>query len=575
MLKFDIFAKINTKLLPMKAHYFLYNLATGPIIANLSIIARQKGFSSTIVGVLLTALYLVATIAKPVFGWLSDHFKIHKFIFILMQGITALTFFCVYFIPSFTNQVTVNSNENSTELYFCPKEPIWDNCLKERIEQYKIKIFKCNLYCKPEIWMKDKICQYSDDDINCHSKFKPFKHEIYLDMETIEKDSSCIIMKEFKNTLVLNNSMTTFYSDAALFAKFYEINCEATCEDDFLKGTLANKGTMSDDEILKQYQFWLFCGLLLIGYSSNSVVISMADTICFDLLGEDSHLYGRQRMWDAVGWGVAAVLIGTIIDGISGNSVFKDYTIVYFFCLVIILMNMLCSLKLEYTQPVKSKSILKDVGKLFKSAKIFTFFCWCCLAGFFSAVIWNFVFWHLEELSDQIGQNDCGSNYIKTLEGIDLLFQCLIGEIPFFFFAGYIIKKIGSINCMHITFAAFTIRFFYYSALLNPWWVLPIEALNGLTYGLLYATMTTYVNIIAPPGTEATLQGFVGALFEGVGISLGNFAAGTLFNIFGGHYAFLIFGITSASALAIHILVHMIFNWYEKNKKPSNEVIKP
>ncbi|XP_055373889.1 major facilitator superfamily domain-containing protein 6-B-like [Condylostylus longicornis] len=284
----------------------------------------------------------------------------------------------------------------------------------------------------------------------------------------------------------------------------------------------------------------------------------MADTICFDLLGENSHLYGRQKVFDSIGVGLSSVTVGVAIDLISGHSLFKNYTIMYFFCLVSLSFNMMSSTRLNFTQSKKSKNIIKDVGKLFKLVKITTYFCWCCFAGIFSAVIWNFLLWHLEELSDEITQNECGGNYIKTIEGLCIFVQTCIGEIPVFFLSGYFLKKFGHVNCMHIIIGAFVTRFFYYSILSNPWWVLPIESLNGITYGLMSATMASYANYIAEPGMEATIQGLVGAFFEGVGISIGNFAAGTLFEFIGGSTVFAIYGSIGSIALIIHILIHIL-----------------
>jgi len=40
----------------------------------------------------------------------------------------------------------------------------------------------------------------------------------------------------------------------------------------------------------------------------------------------------------------------------------------------------------------------------------------------------------------------------------------------------------------------------------NPWYILPIELMNGVTFGLFYATMASYASIVAPPGTDATMQ---------------------------------------------------------------------
>lgn len=50
------------------------------------------------------------------------------------------------------------------------------------------------------------------------------------------------------------------------------------------------------------------------------------------------------------------------------------------------------------------------------------------------------------------------------------------------------------------------IRLCLYSFLTNPWWVLPIEFLQGMTFGICYSAMAMYANVVAPNGTAATLQ---------------------------------------------------------------------
>ena len=106
---------------------------------------------------------------------------------------------------------------------------------------------------------------------------------------------------------------------------------------------------------------------------------------------------------------------------------------------------------------------------------------------------------------------------MKLLEGLIMGVQCFGGELPFFFLSGPIIKRLGHINAMTLVIAVFGFRFILYYSVTNPWCFLPIELLNGLTFGIFYATMTSYAHIVAPPGTEATMQGIVGASFEGIG----------------------------------------------------------
>lgn len=60
-----------------------------------------------------------------------------------------------------------------------------------------------------------------------------------------------------------------------------------------------------------------------------------------------------------------------------------------------------------------------------------------------------------------------------------------------------------------------SIRFFLYSVVTNPWWVLPVELFSA-TYGLFYSAMTSHASLVAPPGSKATVLGLVDASF-GIG----------------------------------------------------------
>lgn len=167
--------------------------------------------------------------------------------------------------------------------------------------------------------------------------------------------------------------------------------------------------------------------------------------------------------------------------------------------------------------------MMKDLGVLFLSLPVIIFFIWCIVIGLCTALIWNFLFWHLENLADEgydiikfivsitltipLQFHRCNNTtWMKTLQGLAMGIQCFGGELPFFFLSGWILKKIGHINAMSLVLIGFGVRFLLYSVLSNPWWVLPIELLNGITFGLFYSTMASYASIVAPIGTEATLQ---------------------------------------------------------------------
>lgn len=100
--------------------------------------------------------------------------------------------------------------------------------------------------------------------------------------------------------------------------------------------------------------------------------------------------------------------------------------------------------------------------------------------------------------------------------GSAIAVQCL-AEIMLFFFSGQIIKHLRYFNCLTCTFISFAVRFGCYAYLQNPWFVLPVEVLHGITYAVFYASKTSFASVYATPGTEGTVFGILGALYDGLG----------------------------------------------------------
>lgn len=135
---------------------------------------------------------------------------------------------------------------------------------------------------------------------------------------------------------------------------------------------------------------------------------------------------------------------------------------------MVMLFDMLVSSRLRHTQTKRSSSILKDIGQIFKSCRVVVFFLWCICVGIGTAMVWNFLFWYLEDLAVQ--QESCSyDSSMKTLQGLVMGVQCFGGEVPFFFLSGWLLKKIGHIKAMNLVLIGFALRFYLYSLLQNPW----------------------------------------------------------------------------------------------------------
>jgi len=187
---------------------------------------------------------------------------------------------------------------------------------------------------------------------------------------------------------------------------------------------------------------------------------------------------------------------------------------------------------------------------------------WCLIVGILTSIIWQWLPWFLWDLADTLAETEsCNkvdhTTWLTLLLSLVMGIQCFAGEVPMFFLSGWVLKKLGHINTMTMVLAAFGLRFLLYSFLTDPWMSLPIEVLNGITFGIFYATMASYAHIIAPPGMEATMQGVVGAAFEGAGVAIGSLVGGAVYKAKGGVFMFRAFGIFSLACCLLHLVFQL------------------
>lgn len=80
-----------------------------------------------------------------------------------------------------------------------------------------------------------------------------------------------------------------------------------------------------------------------------------------------------------------------------------------------------------------------------------------------------------------------------------------------------ILSKLGYINCMTVTLLLNASRLYAYSILSHPIWALFIAVLDGITFGVGYATITSFANLISTPETKTVIQATFNSIFDGLG----------------------------------------------------------
>lgn len=455
------------------------------VIPYLPVHAKEIGISAISVGVIYCMLPFFTMLLKPAFGFLADHFNILKNLMTVFLGVIMLSSASTVSIPRKQTMISsvIHCSPTGTNLYFKAKPN--RGCDFSALTENPLK---CYMHCSECVPFANSTLRNSSLEKLCAQKI----HHTADVTTHLEKTNNSSYEFNVKDINIVDRKMNTVCLVNLTFT------CKAVCEPVLQECFIGKEEPEYSSE-----QFLLFLIFASLCVSLSGVATSFSDAICFNELAENGHLYGKQRLWGTIGWGLFSPVAGYMNDLLTGDSFLKAYQPGAILQIVILMYDLYIVSKLKTHNVKYSQNICQDVWKLLSRFKMIAFMLSVFVVGAFTALLWSFLFWHLVVL-----------NGSKTLLGIVPAIQCFIGELPFFFFAGSLISKFGHFNILTLNFVAFGLRFVAYSYISNPWMVLPIELLQGPTYGLFYATMATFANVAALPGTEVTVQGLVGSAFE-------------------------------------------------------------
>ncbi|XP_073848980.1 major facilitator superfamily domain-containing protein 6 [Musca autumnalis] len=509
-------AVINKRLLPIKAHFFFFMAAMGPILPQLSVIGKQIGIAPEVMGYITCILPVMYVIAKPMFGFIADYFShFRKLIFIsLIVGMT-LSYAAFYFIPQIPDPTQLDSIRNVT----MDMKSI-NHCSEELLTISNSNNSITKTFCVDNNNSNFTFPAYFVDTLNPSiSKFNL----------TSNYKQYHICLDNITTSVATQNTSLTF------------------------NGTCTPEANPVDSSALyRSATFWIFVIFMCCGTIGFNVTNSISDAICFDMLGDAAeYKYGNQRVWGTIGFGLTALIAGVVVDLWTVDTV-KSFTPALVIMLIFSGFDLLSVSKLKLPKLSSSESITKDVWQCIKQPSVATFLVFATIAGIIDSFIIFFLFWHVEEVAAETGFMD----QIKLIEGCVVAAECLAGEVPFFFYSGKIIKKLGYVHCMSMCFFFYAVRLALISWIPNPWYLVGVELFfQGCTYALCYSVIVSYASEVAPPGTSATIQGLIAGMDDGLGFSIGSLIGGWALKTLGGRRSFMYFSILAICTCVAHIVL--------------------
>ena len=142
----------------------------------------------------------------------------------------------------------------------------------------------------------------------------------------------------------------------------------------------------------------------------------------------------------------------------------------------------------------------------------------------------TYLFLHLETLGAP-----------PILMGLALFFTC-VAEVPVFFHEKKIKEFLGLDRSMLLILVAYIFRQLGYASLKSfgsPWFVLPLQLLHGITFGLYWSVGVEFSRLLAPEDLRAAVMGFFSGM-NSLGAFLGAICGGRVYDRVGGGGLFFI-----------------------------------
>jgi PPP family 3-phenylpropionic acid transporter len=261
-------------------------------------------------------------------------------------------------------------------------------------------------------------------------------------------------------------------------------------------------------------------------------IISFLEAFTMDVLGTKKKSYGRIRGWGSIAFIVTVIVLGKIID---------LYSIEIILLLILFgsLAQSLISIKIPDIQIKKQTSFSTKAKVLLKKRVVIFLFC-AFLMLVSHGTYYGFYSIHLENMG-----------YGKTFIGISWALAS-IAEIIVMIKSDVIFKRFSTDNVLVFSFMVAALRWFALFFATSPTLILLLQILHAVTYGTFHVSSILYIDSLTPDEAKTLGQAVNNAITYGLGLMVGFFINGYLFETIG---TFSLFMISSLIALTGGILL--------------------
>ncbi len=278
-------------------------------------------------------------------------------------------------------------------------------------------------------------------------------------------------------------------------------------------------------------EFWPMLMITLFYGAFYTPIISFLEAFTMDVLGKEKKSYGRIRAWGSISFIAMVLILGKIIDLYSID-------IILMLILGGSMLLALVSLRIPKIRPIKKDQRTPGASSLLKRRVLIFLFC-AFLMLVSHGAYYAFFSIHLETLG-----------YDSTFIGLCWALAST-AEILVMLRSENLFSRFSLENVLTFSFLIAAGRWLILFLATSPAVILGSQILHAVTYGTFHMASILYIDRLTPQTAKTFGQAINNAVSYGLGLMVGFFVNGYLYEKIG---SFSLFMISSLIALAGGIL---------------------
>jgi len=278
--------------------------------------------------------------------------------------------------------------------------------------------------------------------------------------------------------------------------------------------------------------FWLFFVMAALSMFTSST-LPLAESLTLAHLATTNGHYSRIRMWGSLGFIVAAVVLGFLID-------FAGITSLLWFILIVQMVLFVLTFSLPEAKVLPHAQDNFSIWQVLKQPNVIALLIGCSLMVTAHGVLYNFYSIYLSE-----------HGYTKTMIGL-LWSVGVICEIGIFMLMPKIMRRFSLKTILVTSLVLGVVRFSLIGiAVDNIWLLILAQSLHAATFGSFHAASIEVIAQFFNGRHQARGQAIYNSVAYGIGGTIGGVAGGYALQYLGGQLTFTLAAIFPLIGIAV------------------------